>query len=316
VQVREIDPPTAPVELLHALYRIELAAMGELIPLEPTRTVENAISFWRNPPEGETRRYWIAEESDGAVGSAGMYVHGPKFVYVELYVLPESRRRGVGTALLDAVCAAAREEGLAAFWGHHGDVDGAAFARTMGAVDDDRDVRSMLRLRDADLPQAVVPDGYSLRSWIGRTPAELVESYAAARQAMNDAPMPSGSEAEEWTVAAVRRSEETGIRRGREVRVTVAIDPSGDIVSFTDVRVSPAPSIIANTDDTGTLARARGLGLARAVKLESLRRLRDDRPDVELVNTMNAEHNTAMRHINTRIGFVPTATLTTTVLTL
>jgi hypothetical protein len=174
----------------------------------------------------------------------------------------------------------------------------------------------MLQLRGADLPEPAVPVGYSLRSWIGRTPDELVESYAAARQAMNDAPMPGGSEAEEWTVAEVRRSEETGIRRGREVRVTVAIDPAGNIVSFTDVRVSPAPSIMANTDDTGTLASARGLGLARAVKLESLRRLRDDRPDVELVNTMNAELNAAMRHINTSIGFVPTATLTTTVLTL
>ncbi len=30
---------------------------------------------------------------------------------------------------------------------------------------------------------------------------------------------------------------------------------------------------------------------------------------------MNAEHNGAMRHINTQIGFVPTTTLTTTVLT-
>ncbi|MDX6425446.1 MAG: hypothetical protein QOD52_851, partial [Gaiellaceae bacterium] len=43
---------------------------------------------------------------------------------------------------------------------------------------------------------------------------------------------------------------------------------------------------------------------------------RADRPDVELVTTMNAEHNAAMRHINTSVGFVPTATLTTTVLTL
>jgi mycothiol synthase len=316
MQVREIDPPTAPVELLHALHRLELSAMGEITPLEPPRTVENAISFWRNPPEGETRRYWIAEVNDDAVGSAGLYVHGPKFVYVEVYVLPESRRRRIGTALLDAVRAAARVEGIASFWGHHTRANGAAFASAVGAVDDQRDVRSMLQLREADLPEPAVPVGYSLRSWIGRTPDELVESYAAARQAMNDAPMPGGSEAEEWTVAEVRRSEETGIRRGREVRVTVALDPSGTIVSFTDVRVSPAPSIMANTDDTGTLASARGLGLARAVKLESLRRLRDDRLDVELVNTMNAELNAAMRHINTSIGFVPTATLTTTVLTL
>jgi hypothetical protein len=31
---------------------------------------------------------------------------------------------------------------------------------------------------------------------------------------------------------------------------------------------------------------------------------------------MNAEQNTAMRAVNTRIGFVPTAFLTTTVVTL
>jgi hypothetical protein len=195
-------------------------------------------------------------------------------------------------------------------------VNGAAFAASAGAVDDQRDVRSLLRLSGADLPEPTVPDGYSLRSWIGRTSDELVESYAAARQALEDAPMPGGAEAEDWTVAEVRRSEETGIRRGREVRVTVALDSSGAVVSFTDVRVSPPPSKIANTDDTGTVASARGQGLARAVKLESLRRLRDDRPDVELVNTMNAEHNAAMRHINTRIGFVPIVTLTTTVFTL
>ena len=100
---------------------------------------------------------------------------------------------------------------------------------------------------------------------------------------------------------------------------------SGTVVTATPIRppslslsLNEARSrgVTSNTDDTGTLASTRGLGLARAVKLESLRRLRDDRTDVELVNTMNAELNAAMRHINTQIGFVPTETLTTTVLTL
>lgn len=38
------------------------------------------------------------------------------------------------------------------------------------------------------------------------------------------------------------------------------------------------------TDDTGTAAEHRGKGLARAVKVESLRRLREDHPEVEAVN--------------------------------
>jgi hypothetical protein len=116
--------------------------------------------------------------------------------------------------------------------------------------------------------------------------------------------------------AWVRQMEATAAARGRESRVTVAVDTNDVVGSFTDLRVSPPPSPISTTDDTATIAGARGLGLAYAVKLESLRRLRADRPDVEVVRTVNAEHNVAMRAVNTKAGFVPTATLTTTVLTL
>jgi len=110
--------------------------------------------------------------------------------------------------------------------------------------------------------------------------------------------------------------EATAVARGRESRVTVAVDTDGVVGSFTDLRVSPPPSPVSTTDDTATIAAARGLGLAYAVKVESLRRLRDERPDVEVVRTVNAEHNVAMRAVNTKAGFVPTVIETTTVLTL
>ena len=55
----------------------------------------------------------------------------------------------------------------------------------------------------------------------------------------------------------------------------------------------------------------RGRGLARWVKAESLRLLAQDRPDVALVSTCNAEENAAIRRVNERLGFVPVATHTT-----
>ena len=116
----------------------------------------------------------------------------------------------------------------------------------------------------------------------------------------------------EW----VRRMEETAAARGRDSHVTIAVDAKGVVGSFTDVRVSAPPCPVATTDDTATIAEARGLGLAYAVKVESLRCLRDARPDVEVVRTVNAEHNVAMRAVNTKAGFVPTVFETTTVLTL
>jgi hypothetical protein len=132
---------------------------------------------------------------------------------------------------------------------------------------------------------------------------------------MGDAPAPGGFVFPEWTVEKQRETEAAAEKRGRPPHVTVAIE-DGDVLAFTDLRVSSPPSPIAGTDDTATVPAARGRGLARVVKLESLRLLREARPDVELVNTINAEHNLAMRRINEQMGFVPTVTLTTTVVTL
>jgi glutamate dehydrogenase/leucine dehydrogenase len=110
--------------------------------------------------------------------------------------------------------------------------------------------------------------------------------------------------------------EATTAARGRESRVTVAVNGDGAVGSFTDLRLSAPPCLVSTTDDTATITEARGLGLGYAVKLESLRRLREERPDVEVVRTVNAEENSAMRAVNTKLGFAPTATLMTTVLTL
>jgi RimJ/RimL family protein N-acetyltransferase len=93
------------------------------------------------------------------------------------------------------------------------------------------------------------------------------------------------------------------------MRLTVAIDDHGRLGAFTELRVSRG-SKLGFTDDTGTVAALRRRGLARAVKLESLRRLRADHPEVEVVSTSNAEENTVMRHLNESIGFRPTATMT------
>ena len=173
----------------------------------------------------------------------------------------------------------------------------------------------MLELRSASLPEPQLPAGWVLRSWIDRAPDELAASFVRARDAMADAPAPGGQVMPGETVEQLRAMEETGIRRGREMRVTVAVDERGEVGAFTDVRVT-AGSPAAGTDDTASAPWARGRGLVVAVKLESLRRLRADHPQVELVSTLNAEQNARMREINHRIGFVTTVKLTTTVLTL
>jgi RimJ/RimL family protein N-acetyltransferase len=132
---------------------------------------------------------------------------------------------------------------------------------------------------------------------------------------MDDAPAPDELELPTWTAETVRASEESLAARQREMRLTVALGAAGEVGAFTELHHS-AGSTLGFTDDTGTVAAHRGRGLARAVKLESLRRLRDDHPEVEVVSTSNAEENAAMRHVNESVGFRPTIVLTTATLLL
>ncbi|MBA3841246.1 MAG: GNAT family N-acetyltransferase [Actinobacteria bacterium] len=307
MEIRELDSRTASDEDLLTIHRIEAACAHE----QPFRSPELSLAYYRVWTDGD-RRWWLA----GELGAAVLMSMPPSFNQVQLMVLPAARRRGIGTALLASVVASAREQGLQSFFAHHSDEAGAAFARRVGAVDDQREVRSKLRLREVELREPLLPVGWRLQTWTGAAPEELIDSYARARAAIDDAPTPGDMSLEPIDAAWVRRMEQTAVARGRESRVTVAVDAEGVVGSFTDVRVSPPPSPVSTTDDTATLVEARGLGLAFAVKAESLRRLRDERPDVEVIRTMNAEQNVAMRAVNTKLGFVPVVIETTTVLSL
>jgi GNAT superfamily N-acetyltransferase len=242
-------------------------------------------------------------------------MHNPTTTFCEVLVHPERRRQGLGAALLERVVERCRELGVETLRGEHMTAEGTAFCAHVGAVDEQRLVRSVLDLPAAELGEPRVPDGFRLVNWLARVPDEHVDAYARARVAMDDAPAPEGMDYPTWGVAEVRASEESLRLREREMRLTVAMDDAGEIGSFTELRHS-AGSVLGFTDDTGTVAAHRGKGLARAVKLESLRWLRDDHPEIEVVTTRNAEENAVMRGLNESVGFRPTVVETTAALAL
>lgn len=310
MHVEEVDARSAPDETLAIFAAAERACAPELWPGEPLRESAEIVAHFRHQPATHTSCQWLCGDA-----FASLNVHGPTAAFVQLLVPPEERRRGRGSALLERVVARCRELGVSALHASHTTSAGAAFAKRRGFVDNQRIVRSLLDLRGVELPQPYTPEGWQLVTWLGRVPDEHLAAYVVARSAMDDAPAPETMEFPAWTGEKVRASEESLARRDREMRLTVALHRSGEIGAFTELRVSRG-SRLGFTDDTGTVAARRGLGLARAVKLESLRLLRRDHPELEVVSTSNAEKNAVMRHINETIGFRRSFTETMTSLAL
>lgn len=299
MDIQEVDARSASDDVLARFHALEAAYHEELNPGFPGRSAEEVIAFHRHVPATQTNCHWLA---DG--GTAVLYVHGPTATFLELRVAPDRRRRGLGTALLERARRRCHELGVEALRSVHSTAAGAAFARAVGARDEQRIVESILHLRTAELPEPHPAEGFRLVTWLGRVPEPHLASYVAARAAMDDAPAPDGMDFPTWTAENVRASEESLVQRDREMRLTVAMAADGEIASFTELRVSRG-STLGFTDDTGTAAAHRGKGLARAVKIESLRRLRADHPEVEVVTTSNAEENAVMRGLNESIGFRP-----------
>jgi GNAT superfamily N-acetyltransferase len=302
--------------VLAAIYRVMLFSHEEVNRAEPYRTVAETGAYLHHPPAFEPRSYWYFEEAGEPVGFAQLgIVEGSATGEVEILVRPDARGRGYGTALLEAVCARAQASGCDMIIGSHATAAGAAFGARAKAVETRRDVRSLLRLPLRE--QAVSPvAGYGLRSWVGATPEALLSSYASAREAINDAPRAAEQDWSRWDAARVRDLEATLERRGREPRITAALDAHGCVKGFTELRVSLTRQAKASTEDTAVVAEHRRKGLARWIKLESLARLQHDRPDVQLVTTTNAEDNKAILMLNRSIGFAPVARYTTCTLDL
>lgn len=302
MRIEELDPRSASDEQFLAMHTIESACLAEMIPADPGRSPGEAIAFYRHVPATQTNTYWLA----GDAAAAMLFFHSRTATYLQLYVTPAHRRRGLATQLLEQVMTRCRTLGAEKLYASHATDAGAGFAQRIGASEIQREVKSVLDLDAADLPEPSPPVGWELVTWLDRVPDEYVEAYARAREAMDDAPGDAG--APEPSVERIRASEEALRRRHREMRLTVALR-GGEVGAFTELRLSPGAAA-GFTDDTGTVAEHRGRGLATAVKLESLRRFRADHPDVRLVTTSNDETNAAMLAINRKAGFVAAATFT------
>lgn len=231
------------------------------------------------------------------------------FAFVEVFVLPDFRRRGHGTAVLDALLDVARHHGrTTAFSMPAWDVDvegdaGRWFAEARGFELDVLDAVRELTL-PADLPPLSVDPGYTLETWRGPCPQEWVDDYADLRRILiQEAPSgEAGLENEHWDAVRVRKDEADMVRVAREMQVVVARAGDGRLAGHTQLAF-PSDGIEVYQWDTLVRAEHRGHGLGLALKIRAMQASADLLEGRRRVTTENAASNSFMIAVNERLGF-------------
>lgn len=308
---------------LHAWFDLAAAAQSHDRPGDPPPTRGEVHSRLTAPHPGMSAAGWLARVDGEVAGAAVIDLpqrDNPEAGWADIVVAPGLRRRGVGSALLAEIGAAARADGrrrliFGAIEPFDGPSAGSLFLTAAGARLGLRQQRHRLDLlaldhaslaRHAAAARAAATD-YDLVQWTGVTPDRWLDDIAALAGAMStDAPQDDLSLAPEiWDADRVRASDTARHARGLVRTVTAAVAPDGHLAAFTFIIMSGEVDWHADQAATLVLREHRGHRLGMLVKLANLEAIRSRFPAVRAIDTFTADSNPHMGSINEAIGFRP-----------
>jgi GNAT superfamily N-acetyltransferase len=251
--------------------------------------------------ETDAESAWLlAVRGNEAVGCG---VGRPSSIQSSLYamvrVLPEHRRRGVGSRILEALSDHSRSLGRDSLWGRirEDDDESRRFAGNRGFREAGREYEVVLDTASADV-SAESPEGIELVSLADRP--ELAQAvHEVDCEVSADVPRPEGDDFEPNTFT--RWHEQYLEGPGAVPEAMIAALAGGEVVGYTGLRRRGAASPIAENMLTAVRRPWRRRGIATALKREQIARARA--AGIEQIFTTNDETNTGMRGVNARLGY-------------
>jgi GNAT superfamily N-acetyltransferase len=301
VDVADLDRATAA-----QLAEIDNAALEQTVRRH--HTAETFLLECRDyGTEGPLEGLWLARLDGRLVGYAGLTLNlfenldGAKILGA---VHPAHQRQGVGRLLMEtAESATDRPRLRAPVWA--GTAGEEAVPRMGYTQQGSHEVRR-LSLRDRQ-PASLVEQAaaaaadYDLERFVGACPDERLGEMQVLREAINDAP--EDGEFEAYPPERIRTVERWLAEQQQTPYTIVARHrATGEAAGITIVCTHELRPAVAAQEDTSVTPPHRGHRLGLRMKLAMLDWLREDRPEVEAVDTWNAAGNAPMIAINDLLG--------------
>jgi GNAT superfamily N-acetyltransferase len=315
VEIRRVDPADA--ETVAAYVLVRNAVNAQDAPWFPPHSVRGVVNdlTWGWDGEPDTAYLGLEDGVPVATGTVSTTEYDNlHLAWLGAKVHPAHRRRGLGTAMLEAVLAEARSRGRTTFGVDAWDDAGfAAFAQAHGferasvainrrQVVADVDFDEVLQRYDEALGHAA---DYELVRRIGLTPDDELPAFAEMASAMNDAPTDDlDLEDEVFSAERLHRYELAQQARGdRMYRVFARHRATGELAGHTVVVVEDERPTQGHQHDTSVVATHRGHRLGLLLKADMNLWLREAEPQLEQVDTWNAESNDHMIAVNELLGY-------------
>jgi GNAT superfamily N-acetyltransferase len=280
-------------------------------------TVASYTGYLRHGWDGEVPRVFVGVV-DGSVVAQGEY-HTSEWDNTDLAWLwvavhPDHRRAGLGSQLLEHLVGLARSEGKTKVGLDGWDLAATtAFAERHGFERKSQAINRRQTL--ADLDQALLrklydeasdaATAYELVKIGGRTPEDMLEDVAVMTAAINDAPTDDlDIEDEVFPADRIARYEQAQLARNHRLyRLLARHRESGELAGHTVVTVEGERPQIGHQHDTSVVRAHRGHRLGLLLKAGMVLWLADVEPQLETIETWNAESNDHMIGVNEQLGY-------------
>lgn len=289
-------------------------------PTGPQWTEDEARVLFE-PHEYRDRVMWLASEESRPIGAAILSLplrDNLQLGEPEVYVHPDARRRGIGTALLHVVERAAHTHGRRSLLTYLSSgmgtpqTAGTLFAERHGFT---RRIDEVRRVLNPPFPFDAIDEAvaaarphaadYELVTWRDQAPDKYVHEYARLEARLStDAPLGDlDYEGEVWDEARIRKSEERCKLMDRGLWLAAAVAPDGQMAGLTEVTISKSSDRDAFQGTTIVDPEHRGHRLGILLKAANFKQVYADRPGIEQIWTWNAESNSHMIAVNETMGY-------------